>query len=396
MKTNSDCIPLKEIITKTIENSPQKRITFAEYMALVLYYPEYGYYNSEKIKIGSQGDFFTSSSLSKDFGELLAIQLVEMWEILDKPSPFMLVEMGAGNGNLANDILTYCEQEYPHFLACLKYIIIEESTSLINQQQNQLEKWQHKNVSISWQNWDSIEDKSIVGCFFSNELIDAFPVHKVIKQDNSLQEIYVTIENESFREISGDLSINKINEYFDLIDINLLDNNYPEGYETEVNISALDWLKKVNAKLKQGYLLTIDYGYIATKYYHPQRQKGTLKCYYQHHHHDNPYINIGHQDLTTHLNFTALESQGKNYGLETLGFTKQAIFLMCLGLGDRLASLSSGNISFGEIMKRRDYLHQLINPHGLGNFGILIQQKGLNEIQKKRVIKGLKIPSNQL
>lgn len=389
MINQNDCIQLKKIITEKITNSPQKRITFAEYMDLVLYHPEYGYYNSNKIKIGSKGDFFTSSSLSKDFGELLATQFVEMWQILEQPSHFCLVEMGAGNGNLANDILNYLEEKYPDFLASLEYIIIEQSSSLINQQQYLLEKWQNKQIKINWHTWESIPNESIIGCFFSNELIDAFPVHKIVKFQGELKEIYLTINNDLLIETKDILSTDKLNQYFNLIEINLLESNYPDGYETEINILALDWIKKVSHKLKQGYLLTIDYGYSAIKYYHPQRNKGTLKCYYQHHHHDNPYVNIGHQDITAHINFTALERQGKLCELETLGFTKQAIFLMSLGLGDRLFSLSNDKISLGQMMQRRDYLHQLINPVGLGDFGVLIQGKGLKKIPKNFQLKGL-------
>jgi SAM-dependent MidA family methyltransferase len=129
--------------------------------------------------------------------------------------------------------------------------------------------------------------------------------------------------------------------------------------------------------------LTIDYGYNAQKYYHPQRTQGTLKCYYNHRHHDNPYVNIGSQDITSHVNFTALEKYGKFLGLSNLGYTKQALFLMNLGLGDRLNELSNGKIPLTKILQRRQELHNLINPEGLGNFGVLLQGKNLIFTQSK-------------
>jgi SAM-dependent MidA family methyltransferase len=392
--TYSDCLPLKEIIYQKITDSPEQRITFAEYMELVLYHPQYGYYNSDRHKIGAAGDFFTSSSLGGDFGELLATQLEEMWQFLGQPADFMVVEMGAGEGLLADDILGYLASKYPDFIASLEYIIVEKSGQLMASQQNLLKKWENKPVKINWQTWPSIADESIVGCCFSNELIDAFPVHQVVIKDGNLQEIYLIIKDNQLAEAIADISTPQLKSYFDLIGINLLSDIYPEGYRTEVNLAALDWLKEVAAKLKQGYLLTIDYGYPATKYYHPQRCQGTLKCYYQHRHHHDPYINLGYQDITAHVDFTALERQGELCRLEKLGFTLQALFLMALGLGYRLRDLSTSKFTLPEILQRRDYLHQLIEPTGLGGFGVLLQGKGLTEVQKKTPLKGLIIPYN--
>ncbi|MEM8781080.1 MAG: SAM-dependent methyltransferase, partial [Cyanobacteria bacterium P01_G01_bin.49] len=236
-----------------------------------------------------------------------------------------------------------------------------------------------------------IADNSIRGCIFSNELIDAFPVHRVVIQNNVLKEIYVTLADNQLKETVKEISTPQLLEYFQLVEINITDNQYPENYQTEINLKALDWLKTVAKKLKKGYLLTIDYGYSASKYYHPQRYQGTLNCYYQHRHHHNPYVNIGKQDITAHVDFTALEKQGELLELETLGLTKQGLFLMALGLGDRLAELSNGQYALPEILNRRDALHQLINPTGLGGFKILVQGKELREAEKERSLKGLKL-----
>jgi SAM-dependent MidA family methyltransferase len=380
---------LYKIVSDKIANSPRSCITFAEYQDLVLYHPQYGYYNSGVVGIGATGDFFTASSLGADFGELLAIQFVEMWHELSCPVRFTLLEMGAGNGNLAQDILRYLMTNYREILPSLEYIIVEQSPALIKQQQQILSQFNH--INVTWKDWSDIQDNSLVGCCFSNELIDAFPVHQIMISDRQIQEVYLTLKSGRFEEVSEEISTAKLQDYFDLVEIDIVNDNYQSGYRTEVNLCALDWLDTVNCKLQQGYLLTIDYGYPASKYYHPQRSQGTLKCYYQHRHHNNPYVNLGKQDLTTHVDFTALENYGKRQGLETIGLTKLAIFLMALGLGDRLKQLSNGKYNALQILQKRDALHQLINPLGLGGFYVLIQGKKLN--LDRQFLKGLTTPN---
>ena len=396
--------PLCQIIAHRIITSPQKRITFAEYMDTVLYHPEHGYYSSDAIKIGFRGsDFFTSASLGADFGELLAKQFYQMWEILDQPIRFDLVEMGAGQGILASHILNYLKQEYPDFFAAVKYIIVEKSQSLKQEQQQRLQDF-----AVDWCNLEEIPPHSITGCFFSNELVDAFPVHQFTLDAGELQEIYVTIDNQKeaiteiseipiirdpvFVEVIGELSTPKLGEYFKLVDIDLSQNTYENGYRSEINLAALNWLGIVADCLERGYVITIDYGYPAHRYYHPRRSQGTLQCYYQHRHHDNPYINIGQQDITAHVDFTALSAWGERCGLKKVGWTQQGLFLMALGIGERLATLSSGKQSISQLLQRREGLHQLINPGGLGNFGVLVQSQGLTEQQASQSLQGLVVP----
>ncbi|WP_413172198.1 class I SAM-dependent methyltransferase [Anabaena azotica] len=393
-------------IAQRINTSPQRRITFAEYMDMALYHPEHGYYSSDAVKIGFRGgDFFTSSSLGNDFGELLAVQFFQMWEILGQPSPFHLVEMGAGQGTLASHILNYLKLQHPDFLTALEYIIVEKSPSLRTQQQQKLEDF-----SVRWCNLEEITPNSIVGCFFSNELVDAFPVHQFILEAGELREIYVTTQENgentasdfSFIEVVGEVSTAQLAAYFDLVGIELNPNVYEDGYRSEINLAALDWLGIVADCLQRGYVLTIDYGYPSSRYYHPRRSQGTLQCYYHHRYHDHPYINIGRQDITAHVDFTALENWGKRCGLDVVGFTQQGLFLMALGLGERIASLSYQEQPISQLLNRREALHQLIEPTGLGNFGVLVQSKGLkNEealrsplaLAKSQSLTGLTIPS---
>jgi SAM-dependent MidA family methyltransferase len=382
---------LIEIINNYIAKNPQNRINFAEYMDIVLYHPQYGYYSTKAVNIGKQGDFFTSVHLGSDFGELLAEQFLEIWEILEKPKSFSLVEMGAGQGYLAVDILKYIQQKHSDFYAALKYIIVEKSPGLKLEQQKHLQDF-----SVTWCDLEEISNNSITGCFFSNELVDALPVNQFIIKEGKLQEVYITNnhlnsqENSGFIEISAEPSTPQLSEYFQLIEIDL--NQYPENYRSEINLTAFKWLSIVADKLQRGYVLTIDYGYPATRYYNPRRNEGTLQCYYQHHRHNNPYINIGQQDITTHVNFTALERWGENCGLDKIGFTQQGLFLMALGLGERIAGISYQNLPLPQLLKRRDALQQLIDPLGLGNFGVLVQSKGLLQKEKTQTLKGFTVP----
>jgi SAM-dependent MidA family methyltransferase len=423
--------PLQQAITQRIATSPEARITFAEYMDMVLYHPEHGYYSSNAVKIGFKGgDFFTSVNLGADFGDLLAEQFVQMWEILGQPVPFYLVEMGAGQGLLALYILKHIQLQYPNLFAALQYIIVEKSPSLKQEQQQRLQEF-----PVQWCNLADITSNSIVGCFFSNELVDALPVHQFTLEAGELREIYVTLEgvgsgewavgedeedrgderdtnlassskyelqitlakrdgvHYELKEVAASPSTPKLAQYFDLVGINLTQGGYEDGYRSEINLAALDWLSIVADRLQRGYVITIDYGYPASRYYNPRRSQGTLQCYYQHRHHDNPYINIGKQDITAHVDFTALETWGDRCGLAKLGFTQQALFLMALGLGNRIAALSHQQISVSELLQRRQALHQLIDPTGLGGFGVLIQSKGLTKQEASQPLKGLTVPS---
>ncbi|MBM0742121.1 class I SAM-dependent methyltransferase [Phormidium sp. CLA17] len=352
-------------------------------MDLALYHPQYGYYASSSAQMGAAGDFFTSCHLSADFGELLAEQFVQMWELLKQPKPFTLVEMGAGQGLLAMDVLTALQHNHPNCFACLEYVIIERAAALIQVQQHQLQQFLAAGVLINWCDFADIPD-SITGCFFSNELVDALSVHQVVLEAGQLREIYISVNQQDsqthFVEVVGDLSTSQLVDYFDVVGIDLRSPPYPDGYRTEVNLAALDWMTTVATHLERGYVLTIDYGYPSDRYYHPART-GTLQCYFQHQHHSDPYRNVGQQDITAHVNFTALEKQGELHGLKCVGYTKQALFLMALGLGDRLMALSQSSAtdaqSIQEVLRRRDALHSLINPIGLGDFGVLIQSKGV-------------------
>jgi len=409
---------LPQRIAQHIAEQPNQRIPFAEFMDWALYQP--GGYYSDAPGIGPQnspqgqtaGDFVTSPHLCADFGELLAVQLIEMWERLGQPQPLQIVEMGAGHGLLAVDILRYLSQAAPQIV--LDYNIVERSPLLRRSQQQQLQAGLAPRLveQIQWRTWEDLSDQSITGCFLSNELVDAFPVHLVEVQGSveetdakrQLLELYVQIQGSindaertqlpQFKFVAGALSQPELSTYFEQFALPL--EAYPEGYRTEINLVAQSWSAQVARKLARGYCLTIDYGYQAERYYQSSRRGGTLQCYYQHSYHDDPFINVGQQDITAHVNFTALEQWGKDTGLKTLGFTQQGLFLMALGLGDRLQALATDATDIravGQMIQRRDQLHSLMNPMGLGNFGVLLQAKGLSPAEQDPPLRGLVVPT---
>lgn len=371
--------PLHEVLRDRLQRSPQQRITFADFMEQVLYHPQHGYYSRPQAPIGLAGDFLTSPHLARDFSELIGDQWVEWWRHLGCPHPFQLVEVGAGQGVLAADLLSHLQRHHGECFAALQYIIVERSEGLIETQRQRLQPWGDR---VSWSQLDQLGDNAIVGGFFSNELVDALPVHQVGLTAAGLEEVYVTLTAAGeLREVTGPLSTPRLQDYFALVDIDLTHPPYPLGYRTEVNLAALDWLQTLAHTLGRGYILTIDYGYPASRYHSPRRSQGTLQCYHQHRHHNDPYRYLGQQDITAHVNFTALERQGDRCGLTSLGLTQQALFLMALGLGDRLSALGQiGAVepdAIAALLHHRDHLQQLISPLGLGNFLVLIQGKNL-------------------
>jgi SAM-dependent MidA family methyltransferase len=401
---------LHSLIASHITQSADQYITFADYMNWALYEPELGYYTAQRQKIGAGGDFVTSPHLGADFGELLAEQFLDLWISLERPSPFQVIEMGAGQGLIAADVLRYLHEQSPHpdyaaFWQALEYIIIEKAAILIAEQQHKLKAFAADQFAVdqkvTWTTWEEIPDRSVVGCFFSNELVDAFPVHRIEIQAGQVQEVFVAIathqasatsssEPIQFIEIVAEPSTPALQEYLEKLDLDI--KSYPDGYRSEINLAALDWLTTATQKLAQGYVLTIDYGYTAAQYYSPQRPQGTLQCYYQQAHHENPYWAVGQQDITAHVNFTALEQQGEMLGLKNISYVQQGLFLMALGLGDRLNQNATSAANFMDILRKREALHALMNPLGLGGFGVLLQGTSNAPNLEQYLFKGFRDP----
>jgi len=355
------------------------QIPFAEFMEGVLYHPREGYYFSPREKIGPEGDYYTSPHVHPAFGQLLARQFHQMWEILRTPSPFTLVEMGGGKGLLGLDILDYCRKRLPDFYRDLVYVLAEISRPAVEKQKALLAPFGAQG-KVEWMDPEELLSGSwfFTGCLLSNELIDAFPVHLVRQEGGKLREIYVGCRGQSFEEILGALSTPALEEYFSLYGAPL-----EEGQRGEANLEALDWVEGVNRALRQGFVLTIDYGYEAAELYHPDRRDGTLLCYFRHTTSPNPFQRIGFQDMTAHVNFTALMKKGEALGWKKAGYAEQFRFLLSLGLLQDLENLEKDSTSSSDpaFLKQKLAMRNLLIPGGMGTlFKVLCQSKGVGDV----------------
>ena len=362
---------LREFILSRIET--EGAIPFSRFMEWCLYHPAFGYYQTERRKIGRDGDYYTSSCVHPLFGYLISKQLRQMSEFLGG-NVFNVVEMGSGRGLLCKDILHWAKEKALSFYRSLRYTLIENGPFSLSEQKEFLaeEEAAGKVVWIDGGRFGERED-GLEGCVLSNELIDAFPVHRVMLDQGRLRELYVTRRNGRFEETWDEPSDPRLFSYFESMGVSL-----QEGQKAEVNLRALDWMEKVGRWLKRGFVLTIDYGALARELYASYRREGTFLCYYKHQVSENPYERVGEQDLTSHVNFTALVRKGEEAGLTFTGFVPQYRFLIGLGFIEEMEGLAAG-LSEIDGLKLRLSLKHLIDPEvGMGEaFKVLIQHKGV-------------------
>jgi SAM-dependent MidA family methyltransferase len=332
-------------------------------MEMALYYPEEGYYTSNQKRVGKEGDFYTSPYLTSVFGKLIAKQLLQMWEHLDKEA-FSIVEIGAGEGLLCNDILASLDE-----FACLKnrlsYHIVEKSAAMREKQKLLL------GDRVSW--YESVHAlPAVTGCFFSNEVVDNFAVHQVVMEEQ-LKEVFVDYD-EDFVEVLLPAR-EELQSYFSELKVCL-----PPGFRTEINLHAVSWIREIAEKLKKGFVMTIDYGFPSIELYEEKRRMGTIVCYHKHHINLCPYQNVGEQDITTHINFSALQHWGHQNGLQYCGYTNQAYFLLGLGLTHHLNQMER-RIDGKDCNHKPDpvFLHTFLRDMGR-KMKVLIQQKGLPQV----------------
>jgi len=357
---------LQQIIADEI--ATRGPMPFAEFMARCLYHPQYGYYMHPRTRIGKEGDFFTSSSVHALFGGLLARQLAEMGQLLSD-APFTLVEQGAGEGHLMNDVLDALRRTAPDFYQRLQVVLIEVSPD--NRQRQALQLAAHSE-KIVWCSFDDLQP--FTGCFLSNELIDAFPVHMLEMHNSVLREVHVAVAGDGFNEVFLPPSTPALATHLAWLGVTPC-----EGNRIEINLAAVDWMHRVGEKLQRGFALTIDYGYPAGELYSPYRRNGTLMCYHRHSAVEDPYLRVGEQDMTAHVDFTALEKAGAEVGLQSLCFTEQYRFLMALGFIEELIRLEAATHDPVQAQALRMTLKNLIMPEGgMGTtFKVLVQGKGV-------------------
>ncbi|MEI6205619.1 MAG: SAM-dependent methyltransferase [Desulfuromonadales bacterium] len=368
----TDDTPLREVLTARI--AEQGRVTFAEFMAVCLYEPELGYYTSPGRKVGAEGDFYTSITVHAAFGRVIAREIAQMWRCMDTSANFTLVECGAGNGRLACDIMDYLSEREVDLYEGLRLVLVEKEPSLAEVQREMLKAHVDRMAWLSPEEFAS-GDFTFSGCLYSNELIDALPVHRVLMTPDGLREVYVTLREGEFVEETGELSTPEIEEYLKRVAVEL----HP-GQLAEVNLNGPKWLTAVSKALKSGFLLTIDYGYQAQELYSASRKQGTLLCYHRHRVEENPYFRLGRQDITTHVDFTTLMKCGEEFGLQGIWFGEQYRFLLSAGIIEEIEAIERSNVSDEEKLRLRLTLKKLIMPEGgMGDtFKILIQSRGVD------------------
>jgi len=346
-------------------------ITFADFMETALYDPDFGYYTTPGSRIGPDGDYYTSPDVNPIFAEMIGKQLAQVAEAIEGPGDasedFTIVEMGAGKGLLGRHLLNAYRRGNPAFLSRVRYLIAERSAAMIAEQQCRLRSLLQDSVPITWaSDLSHLPAESLTGVILSNELVDAFPVHRVVMRPLGLREIYVGWAQDRFIEIEAPPFSLTLESYFKRLGINLED-----GQRAEVNLQALEWMRQIGAILRRGLVLTIDYGHTAADLFAPTRKTGTLLCYHQHTVSDTPYLRVGQQDLTAHVDFTSLALTGREVGLEVTGFTNQLHFLMGLGIESAFAGLDPESPEF-------DGMRHLLRPEGMGTtYKILVQHKGM-------------------
>ena len=376
---------LAEIIRA--ETAQRGVLPFARFMELALYHPGLGYYEKQDHGPGRRGDFYTSVSVGNLFGDLLAFQFAEWLEELPRPEGHSfnfrqkIVEAGAHDGKLAADILGWLEKFRPKLFDEISYCIIEPSENRRNWQENTLARFDGK---VKWARdlgpfQANYEPGRMVpnlnGIIFSNELLDAFPTER-FGWDATAKKWFewgVTLDNEKFvwTKISDRLTLSNETSAILNLPASLLD-ALPDGYTIETSWRALRWWREAAAKtLLHGKLLTIDYGYTADEMFSPARTKGTFRSYFKHKVSDDLLANVGEQDLTAHVNFSAIQKVGEKAGLKTETFSTQSQFLTRI-----LAKAVSEKFFANLNPKQARQFQTLTHPEHLGRaFRVLVQSR---------------------
>jgi SAM-dependent MidA family methyltransferase len=337
-------------------------ISFARFMELALYAPGLGYYVAGKHKFGAPGDFITAPEMGSLFARCLARPCRS---ILTQLGGGNILEAGAGSGALAADLLLELEAlgRLPE-----RYLILELSNELRDRQAETLRlKAPHLLQHIHWIN---TLPSSFRGMVLANELLDAMPVERFRIAEDGVQQLHVAWENDCFvwQEKPADEAIRRRIEPLAL----------PPGYASEINLQAEAWVRSVADVLEQGVMLLVDYGFPRAEFYHPQRSDGTLMCHYRHRAHDDPLTLVGLQDITAHVDFTAIAEAGTENGLSLLGYTSQAAFLIGCGL-EQLMSASDPEDTRAHL-ELTQQVKKLTSPHEMGElYKVIALGRGLHE-----------------
>jgi SAM-dependent MidA family methyltransferase len=339
-------------------------LTFSEFMCVCLYDAKAGYYGAGKASLGRGGDFYTSVSVGSLFGQLLASQAVEVWERLGRPSVFRMIEQGGHDARLARDLLDAVDAQFPAFADCVRYTVCDRYPVRSN----------HLDPRIDF--CDRIEHvgESSAALFLCNELLDAFPVHRIRFRSDGWKELWVMLEG------GGDLAIEERSPSQELkqaIATRIPPGAYPDGYTTELCTEIAPWIRSAAAILEKGMLLVVDYGFFADDYYAPGRADGTLRCFSGHQVDDDPLVTPGERDITAHVDWTAVTKEGESAGLSCIGFSDQGAYLTRLAAP--LLQKAEAEMKAGMDRKWIRQFQTLTHPGIMGrSFGVMAFAKGVD------------------
>jgi SAM-dependent MidA family methyltransferase len=331
-------------------------IPFARFMELALYDPDGGYYRSAEARPGRGGDFLTAPELHPIFGEMIARAVSDVWDALGRPDPFLIHEHGAGDGALALPMLTGLP-------SAIRYHPIDVDPRRIEMLTSRL-----KNARLD-ERLASADPAQFDGMVIANEVLDALPVHRVRQRGDQLRELAVDVDvDDSFVEREIEPSTPALAERLESEEIELVD-----GQTAEICLAVDDWIARAAAPLRRGLVLLIDYGATATDLYDPvRRRNGTLRAYVRHQVSDDPYRLVGQQDLTAHVDVTAVERAASAVGLNTVGITTQAEALIGLGIEDRLREIQADPVTtLEDYTLLRSALVRLLDPAAMGRFRVM-------------------------
>lgn len=309
---------LRDYIRQCIDKQDGK-LSFADFMHQALYHPTLGYYNASTFRIGAQGDFVTAPELSPIFAQCLAVQCAQIFAALGSAN---ILELGAGSGRLAQDLIAALEKTAP----VERYFIYEPNVGLREQQAAFLQAHCAAADRIEWL---TSLPKNFCGVIIANEVLDALPVHRFCLRNGSIEECLVRIEGDAFVWQASAPKSEGLKTAVQALQSEL---DLPQNYTSEINLGLAAFVQQLCGSLQAGVILFADYGYGRAEYYNPDRNQGTLTCFYQHHRHANPLILPGLQDITAHVDFTSVIEAAHAAGCELAGYVTQAGFLLACGL----------------------------------------------------------------